>query len=329
MCAMKRWLMAIFALGLLASGCSKAIVDADGQGAPTASPAATSAAESVTFTMKEPAASTAAPATPIPTPTPTPGPKPTPEPMISADWYRERNETLARLMMENGAAGSIDEANAEIGGMQIDPDKPMLALTFDDGPTGGVTDKILDVLQKYNARATFFVVGSRVAGSEALLKRAVNLGCEIGCHTFNHDTLSEISMDRAKKSVEDTVSAVKSACGYDIRSLRPPKGENSDAIKSLALDENMALIYWNHSTHDYRIDSAKTIASYVQYDKENKKEIADGDIVLLHDLRKPTAEAVEEIVKTLTDQGYQLVTVQELLNLSNGGFSAGKAYKKQ
>ena len=320
----------LFALVLLLfSGCgTPALTPAADTALATATPAA-EAPEDVTFELAAPE-KTAAPApTAPPTPEPTASPVPTPEPKITADWYRARSENIARLLVENEFCKSVDEANARVQKMEIDPDKPMVALTFDDGPTHGVTDTVLDVLEKYNARATFFVVGSRIAGSEDLLKRAVSLGCEIGSHTFNHDTLTELSTERAVKSLTDTRDAVRAACGYEVLSLRPPKGESNDNVKAIARQENYALIFWNHSTHDYRLDSAKKIASYVQFDKEDNKAIADGDIILLHDLRKPTAEAMEEIVKQLTDEGYQLVTVQELLNLSDGGFSTGKSYKKQ
>ena len=273
--------------------------------------------------MAESAAVTQAPPTMPPTPTPSA------TPLISDTWYVERYENLISLLLLNGGASSRAAADRIVRSMDIDPHKPMVALTFDDGPTPGVTDKILNVLEKYNARATFFVVGSRVSGNEDLLRRAVCLGCEIGSHTFGHDELKDMSESRQKETVEKTSRAVYEACGYTIRSLRPPEGQNSDSIKSLAAVENVALIYWNHSTHDYRLSSPDTIASYVQYDKENKKAVEPGDIILMHDLRRPTAEAMEQIVKTLTEQGYQLVTVQELLYMSEDGFTPGKSYKKQ
>lgn len=280
--------------------------------------------QSVTFAMVE-SQSAAAPTLP-----PMPTPLPTREPLITDAWYLERCALIARLMVENSFAAGIDEANARVQErMELDPNKPMVALTFDDGPTPGVTSAILDTLEKYNARATFFVVGTRIAGSESTLKRAVSLGCEIGSHTWNHDTLTEISEDRARESLNKTNEAVFAACGYPIRSLRPPKGLSNDRVKALAGEMGMALVFWNHSTHDYRIDSAEKIASYVDFDKEDKKALEAGDIILLHDLRKPTRDAMEQVVSKLVGEGYQLVTVQELLNCSAGGFAPGKSYKRQ
>lgn len=295
--------------------------------APTAAPTAT--AERVTFELAQGGAGSAPAPTLPPTPTPTATPEPTPEPKIKDAWYQQRNDEIATLLVQNGVCATRGEADARVSRMAIDPDKPMVALTFDDGPTQGVTDKILDALEQCNGRATFFVVGTRIAGSEALLKRAVSLGCEIGSHTWNHDTLTEISIEGAEKSLQKTNDAVKAACGYTVRSLRPPKGESNASIKQLAGSMGLALVFWNHSTHDYRLDSAEKIANNIQFDKEDNKALADGDIILLHDLRKPTAEAAPEIIRALTDAGYQLVTAQELLNLSAGGFVPGKSYKQK
>ncbi len=308
---------------LLLSGCGAPAAAP----APSATPAA--AAERVTFELAQGGAGSAPAPTMPPTPTPTATPAPMPEPKIKDAWYQQRNDEIAALLVQNGFCATREEADARVSNMAIDPDKPMVALTFDDGPTQGVTNKILDALEQCNGRATFFVVGTRIAGSETLLKRAVSLGCEIGSHTWNHDTLTELSGDGAVQSLQKTNDAVKAACGYTVRSLRPPKGESDPSIKQLAGSMGLALVFWNHSTHDYRIDSAAKIAGNVQFDTEDKKALADGDIILLHDLRKPTAEAAPEIIQSLTDAGYQLVTVQELLNLSAGGFSPGKSYKQK
>lgn len=309
---------------LLAAGCGAPAAAT----APTAAP--TAAAERVTFELAQGGGAGSSPApTMPPTPTPTATPAPTPEPKIKDAWYRQRNDEIAALLVQNGFCETRQEADARVANMSIDPDRPMVALTFDDGPTQGVTNLILDALEQYNGRATFFVVGTRIAGSENLLKRAVSLGCEIGSHTWNHDTLTELSSEGAAKSLQQANDAVKAACGYTVRSLRPPKGLSNAQVKELAGSMGLALVFWNHSTHDYRLDSAQKIAGNVQFDTEDKKALADGDIILLHDLRKPTAEAAPEIIRALTEAGYQLVTVQELLNLSADGFTPGKSYKQK
>ncbi len=264
-----------------------------------------------------------------PTPVPTPTPMPTPELTIKEAWYEARCANLVRLMLENGVCQTEQDALLRMQQMQIDPDKPMVALTFDDGPTRGVTDHILDVLEQYNARATFFVVGSRIAGCEDLLKRMAGLGCEIGSHTWEHSDLTKISTEGARKAIQQSIDTVKTVCGYEIKTVRPPKGNSDANVKALARQMDVALIFWNHSTHDYRLDSAERIERNVFHDSEDDKALEDGDIILLHDLRKPTRDAVDNIVKRLVEDGYQLVTVQELLYCSEGGFSGGSSYKRQ
>ena len=257
-----------------------------------------------------------------------PTPEPTADPMADVVQFALAEPLPAQeapRLQEN----SQEQIAKEPRQAQIDPDCPMVALTFDDGPTPGVTDAILDVLERYGARATFFVVGSRVPGNESILARAVSLGCEIGCHTYNHDQLKGLTLEEGKKTVLETAQVVKDACGYEIRSLRPPEGQNSDGIKEMALACDMALVYWSHSTHDYRQDDWHVVADYVQYDSDNGRVLKDGDIVLLHDLRSTTSDAMETAIRTLTEQGYQLVTVQELLNASEDGFAPGKSYKRK
>ena len=317
---MKRALFSVMLAGaMLFAACAPAQAPSP----ETASPAMDAAVETFSLLLppgeQPPAAASVPEASPMPTAVPA----------IQADWYTQRNDELVRLMQRNGAFSSEDEVLAAVARMDIDPDKPMIALTFDDGPTAGVTGKILDVLAKYNARATFFVVGNRIAGNESLLRRAVALGCEIGNHTWDHLNLKKASRDDAKASIEKTNEAVFDATGYRVKSLRPPEGASNDDVKQLAGALDMSLVFWCHSTHDYRMKSAERIAELVFYDSENEHTLCDGDIVLMHDLRSYTADAMEDIVSRLVAEGYQLVTVQELLQLSADGYLPGKSYKRQ
>ncbi len=309
----------VLALFLCLAGCGK-------QEAEAAAPQAPPTAEPQVVTLS--AVETPAP-TPPPTPEPTPSPTPAPTPAIQAAWYQARCDSLAAMLQKNGAY-TAEQAKAHVlTDMQLDPDKPMVALTFDDGPTRGVTDHVLDVLETYNARATFFIVGTRIEGCEDLLRRMTALGCELGSHTWGHGDLTVLTDREGRTSVQKSIDAIRDACGYEVRSLRPPKGNVNSGVKQLALDMNLSLIFWNHSTHDFRLDSAKKVERNVFHDVETDKEIAPGDIVLLHDLREPTKDAIENIVRRLTEEGYQLVTVQELLYSSQLGFAAGESYSSQ
>lgn len=214
--------------------------------------------------------------------------------------------------------------------MYIDPDKPMVALTFDDGPVAGVTDHILDVLAQYNVRATFFICGWRLKDQEVkgILRRAIALGCEIGNHTWAHHDLQEQNIVEKKRAIIDVNNAVFDATGYVMHAIRPPGGHNDWDVNRIARDNDMAVILWSQSGNVHEYDPEK-IAENVQKQFVDGKELQDGDIILLHDTKTHMVDAVKIIVPQLLNKGYQLVTVWELLNCSEDGFIAGETYSSQ
>jgi len=250
-----------------------------------------------------------------------------PGPTVDADWYAERNRELRLLLRRNGSFQNSDEIDAAIAQMGIDPDKPMVALTFDDGPVPGVTNKILDVLEQYNVRATFFVLGCRLEKPEAvaLVKRAITLGCEIGNHTWDHSILPTIGVSEIRFQIESTNKIVEKETGYSIRLLRPPGGSTGANTPRLAREQGMAIALWAQSGNVHEFDPKK-IAENVQKQIVNGKELQDGDIILLHDTKDRMVPAVELIVPQLLEEGYQLVTVSELIQLSDAGFVPGRIY---
>ena len=276
-----------------------------------------------------PAASPALP-TEMPAQTPRQTAAPSPVPTVDADWYVERNRNLRLLLRRNGLFQNAEEVDAAIEKMYIDPNKPMVALTFDDGPVPGVTDKILDILEKYNVRATFFVVGARLKKPEAvaLVKRAISLGCEIGNHTWEHKNMTKLTVNEMRKAIVDTNKIVFDNTGFVVRSLRPPGGNTSWEVTRLATEQSMAVVKWAQSGNVYEQDPEK-IAENVQKQIVNGKELQNGDIILLHDTKERMIAAVELIVPQLLEEGYQLVTVWELLNLSDNGFVVGQTYHNQ
>ena len=195
--------------------------------------------------------------------------------------------------------------------------RPLIALTFDDGP-GKYTDKILSCLEKYDARATFFVQGKNVSGYASSVSRAVGLGCEIGNHTWSHVQLTRVSGGEVGSQISRTNNAVYNAAGVYPKLYRPPYGSyNSSVLNSVA----MPAILWSVDTLDWKTRNADKTFACVQ------KEAADGAIILMHDIHAPTAAAVERIVPQLLKKGYQLVTVSELLSARKGGAVSGRAYR--
>jgi|GEM_PF-1374044 len=193
--------------------------------------------------------------------------------------------------------------------------KPMVALTFDDGPTK-YTDDILDTLDKYGAKATFFVIGSMANSHQSQLKREYDMGMLIGNHTYNHPSLTKISADEIKSQLSRTDDVVRSVTGQGTKYLRPPGGAVNDKVKSAV---SKPIINWSVDTVDWKNRSASATASIALNGAK------DGSIILMHDRLSSTAEAVKTIVPTLVDRGYQLVTIEEMQAL-RGGTSAGKVY---
>ncbi len=264
------------------------------------------------------------------TPAPAPGTTSTPIPRVDAQWYIDRDEQLRALLKRNGSFQSQEEIDLAIEKMYIDPEKPMAALTFDDGPVTGVTDAILDILEEYNVRATFFIVGCRLKKPEAvqIVRRAISLGCEIGNHTWAHENLTQQNSRQKSDAIKKTNKIVFDSTGYVMRSLRPPGGYYDWEVSYLAGRNGMAVVKWAQSGNVYEQEPEK-IAQNVQKQLINGRELYAGDIILLHDTQQHMVEAVRIIVPQLLEEGYQLVTAWELINCSQDGFVAGKTYHHQ
>ncbi len=198
---------------------------------------------------------------------------------------------------------------------KIDKKKKMVALTYDDGPSAN-TPKILDTLEKYDAVATFFVVGNRVSTYANTVKRAYGMGCEIGNHTYEHKILTRADAAGIREQVSKTNAAVKNITGTDPIVMRPPGGCVNDTVKS---QTGMPMILWSIDTLDWRTRNAASTKTAVL------DHVKDGDIVLMHDLYEATANASTTIIPTLVERGYQLVTVSELAEC-RGGMKDGCLY---
>lgn len=180
-----------------------------------------------------------------------------------------------------------------------------IALTFDDGPGPG-SAVILDTLEKYQAHATFMVVGSRVATWADTLKREVADGNDIGNHTWDHSDLTNLSAADAEAEVSKTQDAVANVTGRRPFMVRPPYGAyNQTVINEIGLP----FIMWGVDPDDWRDRDAGIVYQRVM------SQVAPGEIVLSHDLYPTTAAAYQRIIPDLISQGYTLVTVSDLLNI--------------
>ncbi len=187
----------------------------------------------------------------------------------------------------------------------IDPSKPMVALTFDDGPDEVCSGRILDILEEYHALATFFEVGRNVLACPEPVGRMAEMGCEVGSHSNAHKDLSKMKKNTLLRDL-DTADEAFTAAGAPAPTLvRPPYGAVNKTVKSAT---GRAMVTWTVDTEDWRSRDAQKVIDYVQ----NYGEL-DGEIILMHSIYESTVEAVRVLVPWLQEQGYQLVTVTELM----------------
>lgn len=190
-----------------------------------------------------------------------------------------------------------------------DPSKkrPMIALTFDDGP-GEYTETLLDTVEKYNIHVTFFMLGQNVEGRESTIQRMVKLGCEIGNHTWDHpeQTLPNMDLDSVMQEFQKTDDALAKACGQASTVCRAPYGAITDEQMSAV---GKPFFMWSTDSLDWKLMDAD--ADYNQI--MNDSSLGDGSIILMHDIHEPSVKcATEKLIPALIDQGYKLVTVSEL-----------------
>ena len=230
-----------------------------------------------------------------------------------------REDVFEWYVSTHGFLQLCSDHGIEVGeygdGKFFDPDAPMLALTFDDGPSP-YTDTILDCLEEYGQHATFFVVGYNACDYQEQIARADYIGCEIGNHTNGHANLSNLDSVGVFAELRRADKYIIMATGHPATVIRPPYGAYNDTVRLVA---SAPLVLWNVDTEDWSTrDTQSTI--------DNILNVAvDGDIILMHDIYESTAEAMLTVIPELTNQGYQLVTMSEIAD-GRGGMEPGGAY---
>ena len=201
------------------------------------------------------------------------------------------------------------------GGGSVDPSRPMIALTFDDGPAAP-DNRILAALEAVGGRATFFMVGQNVKGHPDIIRRMMADGCELGNHSWSHPQLNKLSAGEVRSQINRTNDAIAAVAGHGATVMRCPYGATGGSVKSVLGDMGYASILWSIDTLDWKTRNASSTVSSVL------NNVKDGDIILMHSLYNQTAAAVETMVPELVRRGYQLVTVSELA-AARGGMKAG------
>lgn len=224
------------------------------------------------------------------------------------------------LTTEKPEEAEHNEIDTEvINPRNLDKNKPMVALTFDDGPNPVSTPIILDTLEKYNARATFFDLGSLMENNSKIVKREESIGCEVASHTYSHKNLNTLSKSEVLEEQGKTEEQMQNILGHTSKLIRPPYGNANFLVKSYL--NNYALIGWDIDTLDWKSRDAKSVIREVR-----KYSNYDGKIILMHSIYKSTAEAVKTIVPELVKKGYQLVTISEMAEAKGVKLQSGILY---
>ena len=193
-----------------------------------------------------------------------------------------------------------------------------VALTFDDGPSGRYTRRLLDGLEARNVKATFLLCGYRVQQYPEETNRMLREGHEVGCHGFSHKKMDNMSRRDIGAEIGDTLALLPE--GARVTFLRPPGGCCSEAVRQVAAAKQLAILSWSVDPRDWATSDTASI------EKNVLNSVSDGDIILLHDMSDSSVDAALDIVDRLTERGFRFATVSQLAAMRGYRLQPGKVY---
>ena len=218
-------------------------------------------------------------------------------------------------------APQLPEDHVASGGAEVEigtePEMPVVALTFDDGPRAATTGRLLDELALREVPATFFLLGHRLQGNEELIRRMAREGHQIGVHTFDHVPVTGLSRQDFDLQVGRVRTKLRDILGEGEFWLRPPYGQTDDSTRDWA---DSPIVLWSVDPEDWKDHDAARIAAAVT------DQVEDGDIILLHDIYRSSVDAAVQIVDELLRRGFCFVTVEDLLAWKGISPEAGTVY---
>ena len=218
----------------------------------------------------------------------------------------------ALAMLCAGGSGAVPVE----GGAEIPMGEKYVALTFDDGPRRGTTDRLLDGLKERGASATFFLIGQQIGENADLVARMAEEGHQIGNHTWSHQRLDSVSPEAAAREVEQTEAALEALLGGGEYWLRPPYGQVSEGA-----DFGVPLVKWCVDPRDWESRNTEKVTRAIL------DNVEPNSIILLHDIYPTSVDAALKVVDRLQEEGYWFVTVEELLWLNGVTPEAGRMYR--
>ena len=198
--------------------------------------------------------------------------------------------------------------------------KRYLALTFDDGPSGELTERLLEGLAERQVHATFFVCGYRIAEFPDTLSHIAAAGHEIGLHSSNHDYMQKMDYGTALRDLTGCAKAVEDACGVRAQLFRPPGGLYSETVLRASSKLDLSLILWSVDPEDWDAKKAASVLPTI------RKEVFPGSVILMHDLHESSVDAALTAIDELRAQGYRFCTVSELAEKSGTALRPGEIY---
>ncbi len=199
----------------------------------------------------------------------------------------------------------------------LDPEKPIIALSFDDGPSI-YTERVISALQANHAEATFFMVGYNVREYKDVVRLVYDSGMEIGNHTIDHKKLTELSKSDVKSEVFDNEDLINAIVPVGRVVVRPPYGSHNSTVRSVV---SRPMFNWTVDSLDWKTRNADSIVAQIQQD------VRDGYIILMHDIYETTAEAAERIIPWLIDQGYQVTSISKMFRARGEKTDDGEVYR--
>ena len=194
----------------------------------------------------------------------------------------------------------------------------LLALTFDDGPSGRFTRELLRGLDERGVKATFLLCGYRMEQYPKLTRQIHDAGHEIGLHGYSHKAMDQMCQRDIYREIEQTMALLPPGC--QVRFLRPPGGQCGPVTKAAAREQGLSLLCWSVDPRDWATSDASAIEAQVVY------KVRDGDVILLHDMSDSSVKAALAIVDNLLAQGFRFVTVSELAQAKGITMTPGQMY---
>lgn len=240
----------------------------------------------------------------------------------STTFYIRENEKLKNLEIVNNELTEAAKISLNLDESYhkehtIQKETKLVAFTFDDGPSKYTLD-IANILEEYNASATFFEVGYNIKAHPEITKELSERGFEIANHTTDHSKLTKLTEAKYLSKINDNNAIFKELTGKDMPYLRPPYGSYNDKIKASA---GVPIVTWSLDTRDWESRNKDKVIEMVM------NNIKEGDIILFHDLYESTRDAVKELMPLLKEQGYQAVSVGELFKSKGITLEAGTSYR--